>query len=244
MSVERLQTHFEWNWFMYGLYDTERLVGYVSISKEADGAFEIHNLAVLPEYRHKGYGKQLLDFCKAKIKELGGSKINIGIIEENKVLKNWYAANGFAHIGTKRFDTMPVTVGYMVWEAKSPINIRFAVADDISDMIEVCSCSLEFAYKDFCSPEYIRKTKATYPDLFKRIITDENITHYIIQKNNKTVGAIVITPPQDDDIDDNYYEIGAIMLHPDYYEQGIRTRAIELIFDTVAAWEKQRWSYG
>ena len=116
-TAERLLTHFNWNWWLYGLYEEGQLAGYVSISKESDGAYEVHNLAVLPEHRHKGYGKQLLDICKIKVKELGGKKIAFGIIEENTVLKNWYAANGFTHTGTKRFEHLPFTVGYMEWEA-------------------------------------------------------------------------------------------------------------------------------
>jgi len=105
---------------MYGLFENERLVGYASVSKvkDTDNVYELHNLTVLPDYRHKGYGKQLLDFCKAKVKELGGVKINIGITEENTVLKNWYTANGFIHTGTKKFDHMPITVGFMEWEVK------------------------------------------------------------------------------------------------------------------------------
>ena len=61
-TPEKLQTHHNWGWLMYGLYENERLVGYASISKETAGAYEIHNLAVLPDYRHKGYGRLLLDF--------------------------------------------------------------------------------------------------------------------------------------------------------------------------------------
>jgi len=116
-TAERLQNHADWGWWMYGLYDNERLVGYASISKiaNAKNEYELHNLAVLPDYRYKGCGKQLLDFCKAKVNELGGEKIKIGIIEENKVLKNWYSANGFIHTGTKKFDHMPITVGFMEW---------------------------------------------------------------------------------------------------------------------------------
>jgi len=115
-TKERLQTQYERGALMYGLYDKEQLVGYAAISKEAEGVYEIHNLAVLPEYRHKGCGKQLIDFCKAKVRELGGAKINIGITEENTRLKNWYAANGFVHTGTKKYDHMPITAGYMEWE--------------------------------------------------------------------------------------------------------------------------------
>ena len=118
VTAQWLQNQYDWGWFMYGLYEDNQIVGYISISKsrETDGAYEPHNLAVLPEYRHKGYGGQLLDLCKAKAKELGASTLHIGIIEENTVLKNWYAANGFIHTGTKRFPLFPFTVGFMEWE--------------------------------------------------------------------------------------------------------------------------------
>lgn len=115
-NAEKLENHAEWGWLMYGFYGNGQLIGYVSISKEygtGRNAYEIHNLAVLPEYRHEGCGRQLLDFCKEKVKELGGEKITISIIEENVVLKNWYIANGFIHTGTKIFDFFPFTCGYM-----------------------------------------------------------------------------------------------------------------------------------
>jgi diamine N-acetyltransferase len=81
-----------------------------------NGVFEMNDVAILPNYRHKGYGKQILDFCKAKVAELGGHKINIGIVEDNTKLKNWYLQNDFNHTGTKTFDGLPFTVGFMEWE--------------------------------------------------------------------------------------------------------------------------------
>jgi ribosomal protein S18 acetylase RimI-like enzyme len=116
ISIEKLQNHFNWGWQMYGLYDGAHLIGYVSLSKTVGDAFELHNLAVLPEYRHKGYGRLLLDFCKTKVIESCRSKIVLSIIEENTVLKDWYIANGFIHTGMKWFKHMPFTVGFMEWE--------------------------------------------------------------------------------------------------------------------------------
>ena len=103
------------------MYENNQLVGYISVSKSREkvGVYEIHNVAVLPEYRHMGYGKLLLDFCKSKVKEMGGSKITLGMIEENAVLKNWYVANGFVHRGTKIFEHLPFTVGFMELEVSS-----------------------------------------------------------------------------------------------------------------------------
>ena len=124
-TAERLQTQFDWGWWIYGLYEAEQLIGYVSVSKvppendtmDTDEAYEIHNLAVLPEYRHKGYGMQLLEFCVTKVREFGGKKINISIVEENTILKNWYDEYGFIHTGTKKYEHLPFTSGYMEMEA-------------------------------------------------------------------------------------------------------------------------------
>lgn len=43
-------------------------------------------------------------------------KMNIGIVEENQVLREWYENYGFLHIETKKFDFFPFTCGYMVKE--------------------------------------------------------------------------------------------------------------------------------
>ena len=111
-----LETQKNWGWNMYALYAGKKIIGYMSLSKERDDAFELHNLAVLPEYRHKGFGKLLLDNAKNVVKASGGRVIKIGIIEESTVLKNWYIANGFVHTGTKKFDHLPFTSGYLEWK--------------------------------------------------------------------------------------------------------------------------------
>lgn len=112
-SAEQLKNNLNWGWLMFGLYEDNHLVGYVALSKESNNVFELHNLAVLPEYRHKGYGKQLLDYCKMQAKKLCGNKITIGIIKENTVLKDWYSENGFVSNVTEKFDNQPTTVEFM-----------------------------------------------------------------------------------------------------------------------------------
>jgi len=42
--------------------------------------------------------------------------MNIGIVEENIKLKQWYELYGAVHIGTKKFDFFPFTCGYMIKE--------------------------------------------------------------------------------------------------------------------------------
>lgn len=115
MPPEVLQEQMQRGWYMFGLTENEKLVGYVAISDENNGVYEFHILAVLPEYRHKGYGKMLLDHAKEKVREYGGRKTTIGIIEENTKLKEWYIKNRFIHTGTKKYDHLPFTVGFMEW---------------------------------------------------------------------------------------------------------------------------------
>ena len=44
------------------------------------------------------------------------NKIKIGIVEENTVLKEWYKTFGFVHTGTRKYEHLPFTVGFMELE--------------------------------------------------------------------------------------------------------------------------------
>jgi len=114
ISVERLAAQFARGWLMYGLEDGGRLVGHVALTIDC-GVCEIHNLAVLPDCRHRQLGRRLLDFCKDVATGCGASEISLSIMEENGPLRAWYLAHGFAHTGTARFAHLPFTVGRLVW---------------------------------------------------------------------------------------------------------------------------------
>ncbi len=100
---------------MYAYYDDNsgKIIGYYSLELQDNNQCELNNLCVLPQYRHKQIGKCLLEDACVKAKKAGCKKMNIGIVEENKVLKEWYMENGFIHTGTKKFDFFPFTCGYM-----------------------------------------------------------------------------------------------------------------------------------
>lgn len=98
---------------MYAYYDNGTIVGYYSLLLQDNSECELNNLCVLPAYRHRKIGQELLIHAFNSAKELGCSKVNIGIVEENKVLRKWYEIFGFIHTGTKKFDFFPFTCGYM-----------------------------------------------------------------------------------------------------------------------------------
>ena len=114
MAEDKLQKQLlEEHRTMYALYDNEIIVGYYSLLVQDNNECELNNLCILPSYRHKGAGKELLLNAFEIAKGLGCNKINIGIVEENKTLRKWYETFGFVHIGTKKFDFFPFTCGYM-----------------------------------------------------------------------------------------------------------------------------------
>lgn len=113
ITLEKLKNDFVKGQLMFAKYTEEKIAGFMQLLKQDDNTFELEKLAVLPEFRHRGYGKELLAFAKSKASDLGAKKITIGIIEENLRLKNWYEANGFVHRGTKVFPHLPFTVGFM-----------------------------------------------------------------------------------------------------------------------------------
>lgn len=98
---------------MFGYYDNDKIVGYYSLSMQEDNECELNNLAVLPEYRHNKIGEQLLLHAFDTAKQLGRTKVNIGIVEENQILRKWYERYGAIHTGTQKYDFFPFTCGYL-----------------------------------------------------------------------------------------------------------------------------------
>lgn len=99
---------------MYAFYDKEVIVGYYSLLLQENKECELNNLCVIPAYRHQGIGEELLQHAFKVAQESNCNKINIGIVEENMVLRKWYESFGFVHVGTQKFDFFPFTCGYMV----------------------------------------------------------------------------------------------------------------------------------
>lgn len=116
MTIDKLQKQFDDGRPMFLFYQDDIPVGYFSLLKCRDEEWELNNLAVLPEYRRLGIGKSLVNYAVTTVKNYGGNKISIGIIEENTLLKNWYLKLGFNHISTRKFEHLPFTVGFMKME--------------------------------------------------------------------------------------------------------------------------------
>ena len=98
---------------LFGLFEDDVQVGFAAVEKKKHKVFNLEKLAVLPEYRHKGYGGKLVEFAAEYAKNAEGEKLSIGIINEHTVLKKWYAAKGFKETSVVKFEHLPFTVCFM-----------------------------------------------------------------------------------------------------------------------------------
>lgn len=113
-NADRLYYHFDVEKRpMFAFFDNEKIIGYYSLLIKENDEIELNNLCVLPEYRHRKIGEELLLDSIDRAKKLGCRKMTLGIVEENTLLKNWYIGYGFRHIKTEKYDFFPFTCGYM-----------------------------------------------------------------------------------------------------------------------------------
>lgn len=115
------------------------------------------------------------------------------------------------------------------------ISISLAKPSDALDFAEIHARSWEAAYKDIIPAAYIAEKNATRPALWRKILTNENTTKYKISYDGKTAGFIDIDIDiaQDGDLNDDFYELRGIYLHPDYFRMGIGSKAMEFALKTA-----------
>ena len=113
-TEERLLWHLDGEHRPMFVYEEDDILcGYYSLQLQENAECELNNLAVLPEYRHKGIGRQLLEHSYIIARNNGCKIMNIGIVEENRKLRTWYEENGAVHVGTHKFEFFPFTCGYL-----------------------------------------------------------------------------------------------------------------------------------
>lgn len=98
--------------FFGGFLDKQQ-IGFVAVEKADKSLYYMEKLAVLPLERHRGYGRNLVEFVNEYVRAQGGNKISIGVIDEQIILKVWYKKIGFKEVSTKKFEHLPFTVCYM-----------------------------------------------------------------------------------------------------------------------------------
>jgi ribosomal protein S18 acetylase RimI-like enzyme len=100
----------------WGLFINGRQAGFVAVEKEPDGKYWMKRLAVLPEFRHGGNGKALVTAAVDYVRAQGEQKLYIALVNEEKVLKDWYLAMGFRETSIQKFPHLPFNVAFMELE--------------------------------------------------------------------------------------------------------------------------------
>lgn len=113
LQSSRLVRERQKGFLLYSLFYRGFMIGFVELEPLGEGVYVLEKLTVLPEYRHYGFGRYLLDFAVREAGRLGGHKVVLGMIEQNQKLKNWYQSYGFVQTETKRFPHLPFAVGMM-----------------------------------------------------------------------------------------------------------------------------------
>jgi ribosomal protein S18 acetylase RimI-like enzyme len=113
MTVRRLRRDGNRGVKLFGLFLGERQIGFIAVEKADAALYYIERLAILPRYRHRGYGRMLMEFAFEHIRTNGGAKVSIGIINEQTILKDWYKGLGFEEVSTREFAHLPFRVCFM-----------------------------------------------------------------------------------------------------------------------------------
>jgi len=95
ITKDRLEDTLRHDGIFWGLFIGSKQAGFVAVQKEPDNKYWMKRLAVLPEYRHGGSGRALVDTVINYVCGLGEKKLYLGMVNEETVLKNWYLAMGF-----------------------------------------------------------------------------------------------------------------------------------------------------
>lgn len=112
-NVEWIRADFKRDVSYYVLESEGGIVGCAALEKADPGRCYLERLAVLPEKRHQGFGKQLVDHIFLEARTKGCTTIGIGIIAKQRELKHWYNRIGFVDGETKTFEHLPFQVLFM-----------------------------------------------------------------------------------------------------------------------------------
>jgi len=103
----------------FGFYYKDLPVGFFCLEESNNSLMMLEKLSILPEYRHKGYGKMILNYAVKFSSTKNMPKISIALINDNKKLKKWYSDYGFTETKVVDFQNLPFKVCFMEFNIKA-----------------------------------------------------------------------------------------------------------------------------
>lgn len=99
---------------LFGYLSNNRYIGSIGYKDtKQPGLFIIERLAVIDKYRHQGIGTKLMKYVIEEIKNENGKIVEVQIVNENNILKNWYLQQGFKEIRIDDYCHLPFRVGIL-----------------------------------------------------------------------------------------------------------------------------------
>ncbi|MBI9014295.1 MAG: GNAT family N-acetyltransferase [Clostridiales bacterium] len=93
---------------LYGYYAPE-LVGCIGLDQKSEKRHKIKYLCVSIHHQQQGYGKALMDHVESLVE----GKIQLGMINENIILRTWYESLGYKIDKVKSYKKNKFTVAFM-----------------------------------------------------------------------------------------------------------------------------------
>jgi len=100
----------------YILENNQEPRGCTALEKAGDDVCYLERLSVLPEFRKQGFGRLLVNHALKHAEEKSAKRVEIGIIAEHIILRDWYLKLGFYEKNTKIFKHLPFNVTFMFKE--------------------------------------------------------------------------------------------------------------------------------
>ena len=100
----------------YLLTQYQQAIGCVALLKANRDVFYMERLSVLPEFRGRGYGRMLVDFCIEQALQRGAKRLEAGLNAEQTELVEWYRHMGFRFKQRARLHHLPYSLAFLYYD--------------------------------------------------------------------------------------------------------------------------------
>mgnify|MGYP000903226419 CR=1 FL=1 len=92
------------------------------------------------------------------------------------------------------------------------LKIRKALFNDAKEIAEIHKRSWKAAYTGIIPDVFIEQKGKTRLDMWQKILSVENNCQYVLVVDGMVVGIMTVAEPQDNDLNETYYEIFCYIL--------------------------------
>ena len=85
LPFEKLPNDYEQGVMMFCYIRQNEIIEFSGVKLDSD-IYGLNDIIVLPEFRGKGIGEELIAFCKKRAVERGAVEIRLGMIDDDKIL--------------------------------------------------------------------------------------------------------------------------------------------------------------